>query len=154
MSKSLRTTADRFTSFPDDVAHKVVSFVSLEDVSRLSVVSRRCRQLCISMPSLNVDVSPYQTYLDSSVNDNGGDEEDYRILSWLHSAVTCNVKWLVLYLRFLFASMSHPFNVIGVSHSMCQHQFNPRVSRHMYSVFGFVSTSLNTDKQKVFPNNF
>ncbi|PON81044.1 F-box domain containing protein [Trema orientale] len=130
MSKSLRTTTDRFTSLPDDVAHKVVSSLSLEDVSRLSVVSRRCRQLCISMPSLNVDVRPYLQdatkrtrlmnyverlfslrrgvsthrlcigwFLDSSVNDKGGGEEEYRILSWLHNAVTCNVKWLVLYLR-------------------------------------------------------
>ncbi|GMN32577.1 hypothetical protein TIFTF001_049779 [Ficus carica] len=53
---------DRFSSLPSDVAHKVVSFLEMEDISRLSVVLKRCRQLCLSTPFLTTfDVIPYQT---------------------------------------------------------------------------------------------
>ncbi|GMN69297.1 hypothetical protein TIFTF001_038347 [Ficus carica] len=95
----------------------------MEDISRLSVVSKRCRQLCISTPSLSFDVIPYRTderkraqlmnyferllflrkgmdtqdchirCLESSFN---FAEEEYRVLSWLHNAVMCNFKQLVL----------------------------------------------------------
>ncbi|PON52233.1 LRR-domain containing protein [Parasponia andersonii] len=131
MSKSLKTSInDRFTRLPEHVAHEILKFLPLEDTCRLSVVSRRCRQFCISMPSLNVDVKPYlhtatkrtrlMNYverllllrrgmathrfyinwcLESSLNDDGGEEEEYRVLSWLHNAVLCEVKELELILR-------------------------------------------------------
>ncbi|PON81053.1 F-box domain containing protein [Trema orientale] len=131
MSKSLKTGLDKFTSLPEDVANdKVLARLSMEDISRLSVVSRRCRQLCISTPFLNVDVTPYlnnaakrtrlMNYvdrlfslrrgmaihrftvcwsLDQSGLNNGSEEEEYRVISWLHNALMCNVKKLVLVLR-------------------------------------------------------
>ena len=131
MSKSLKTSMDRFTSLPEDVAHQIITFLSMEDMSRLSVVSRRCRQLCISIPFLNVDVEPYQrnatkrtrlmNYVDRLLllrggmsthlfrihwnldqrnpNYGGEEEEEYRVLSWLHNAVKCKVKVLRLILR-------------------------------------------------------
>ncbi|PON81048.1 LRR domain containing protein [Trema orientale] len=37
--------------------------------------------------------------LESSLNVNGGDEEEYRILSWLHNAVVCEVKEFELVLK-------------------------------------------------------
>ena len=125
MSKSLKTSIDRFTSLPQHVAHKIITFLSLEDRSRLSVVSRTCRQLCISMPSLTVNDRPYlekttkrtqlMNYVDRLLLLRGGmvtrsfliywnidqrstEEEDYRVISWLHNAVICNVKELVLVL--------------------------------------------------------
>lgn len=121
MSKSLKTSTDRFPSLPEHVVHKILTRLSMEDISRVSVVSTICRQLCISMPSLIVNVNPYShnatkrsrlmNYVDrllllrrgmctstrsfwinwclqSSLN-NGGDceEEEYRLLSWLHNAI-------------------------------------------------------------------
>ncbi|PON52244.1 LRR-domain containing protein [Parasponia andersonii] len=130
MSKSLKTGLDKFTSLPEDVANdKVLALLSMEDISRLSVVSRRCRQLCISTPFLNVDVTPYlnnaakrtrlMNYVDrlfslrrgmaiqrftvcwclDQSGLNNGSEEEYRVISWLHNALMCNVKKLVLVLR-------------------------------------------------------
>lgn len=56
-----RIGVDRFSSLPDEVVHKdVVSFLSMEEISRLSVVWKRCRQLCISMSFLSLDVIPYR----------------------------------------------------------------------------------------------
>ncbi|PON81043.1 F-box domain containing protein [Trema orientale] len=128
MSKSLNTSIDRFTSLPEDVAYKVLVVLSMEDISRLSVVSRRCRQLCISMPSLSVDVQPclgnatkrtrLMNYVDRllllrrgiathrfhitwclhSSPIISGAEEEYRLLSWLHNAAICEVKELELIL--------------------------------------------------------
>nr|GMN30343.1 hypothetical protein TIFTF001_041443 [Ficus carica] len=123
-SKSRRAGIDRFSSLPDIVAHKVVSFLEMEDISRLSVVSKRCRQLCISAPSLSFDVIPYRTdarkraqlmnYLERLlILRKGMDtqdchirwclessfnfaEEEYRVLSWLHNALVCDFRRLDL----------------------------------------------------------
>lgn len=122
ISKSPRTSIDRFSSLPDHVAHQVLSYVSIEDISRLSLVSRRFRELCISVPYLIFDVIPYKNnavkrarlinYLDRLLFlrkgmdtqrlyirwclQNGLVDEEYRILSWLQSAVICNIELLDL----------------------------------------------------------
>ncbi|PON86881.1 F-box domain containing protein [Trema orientale] len=129
MSESLKTISiDRFTSLPEDVAHRVVTFLSMEHVSRLSVVSRRCRQLCVSSPVLEVIDVPYRTnatkrtqlmnYVDrllllrrgmsirrfiivwclETSLGINGAEEEYRVLSWLHNGFICNFKELKLLL--------------------------------------------------------
>ncbi|GMN18915.1 hypothetical protein TIFTF001_042780 [Ficus carica] len=124
MSESPMTSIDRFSGLPDDIAHKVVSYLKTEDISRLSAVSKRCRQLCISSPVLNFEVVPYQTnarkraqlmnYVERLLalrigmdtqecrirwclesSFNFADEE-YRLLSWLHHAVKCDFKRLFL----------------------------------------------------------
>ncbi|PRQ43969.1 putative F-box domain, leucine-rich repeat domain, L domain-containing protein [Rosa chinensis] len=46
---------DRFSDLPDQVAHHILSFLALPDLSRVCCVSKRCGQLCISAPSLNFD---------------------------------------------------------------------------------------------------
>ncbi|PON81046.1 F-box domain containing protein [Trema orientale] len=123
MSKPLKTSTDRFTSLPEHVAHEILKFLPLEDISRLSVVSRTCRQVCISMPSLKVNAAPYRysttkrtqlmNYVDRLLSLRRGmdsrclfidwglpsTEEEHRVLSWLHNAVVCNFKQLKLILR-------------------------------------------------------
>ncbi|PON81042.1 F-box domain containing protein [Trema orientale] len=122
MSKSRSTRIDRLSSLPEHVAHKVFSSLSMEDIFRLSSVSRRCWQLCISIPFLIFDDSRYQSSeikrtrllnnlermlvarqgMDTeSFNirwslENYGIEEERRVLSWLHTVVKCNVKQLDL----------------------------------------------------------
>ncbi|KAM5559435.1 F-box/LRR-repeat protein [Rosa sericea] len=46
---------DRFSDLPDQVAHHILSFLALPDLSRVCCVSKRCGELCISAPSLNFD---------------------------------------------------------------------------------------------------
>ena len=45
---------DIFTNFPDPIVHRILKLLPLKDLSRLSCVSRRCRELCISNPYLSV----------------------------------------------------------------------------------------------------
>ncbi|PON52236.1 F-box domain containing protein [Parasponia andersonii] len=107
---------DRFTSLPEYVAHEILKFLPLEDISRLSVVSRTWKQVCIAMPSLKLNVVPYwynttkqtqlmnygdrllllrrgmdsrRLFIDWGVPST---EEVYRVLSWLHNAVICNTS--------------------------------------------------------------
>ncbi|EXC30864.1 Putative F-box/LRR-repeat protein [Morus notabilis] len=128
LSKCHRTcnNMDKFSSLPDHIVHKITSYLSLKDISRLSVVSRRCRQVCISSPFLVFDLIPYSNnqpkrvrlinYIDRLLFLRNGkniewcyiswcmqsslvNEEEYRILSWLHNAVACNAKMLNLQLN-------------------------------------------------------
>ncbi|EXC30860.1 hypothetical protein L484_028039 [Morus notabilis] len=122
MSNSPGTSIDRFSSLPDRVAHNILSYVSMEDILRLCLVSRRFRQLCISVPCLNFDVIPYRdkkikrarlmNYLDRLLFLCKGmnirrfyirwsqrdslvlADEEYHILSSLHNAVICNFELL------------------------------------------------------------
>ncbi|GMN55848.1 hypothetical protein TIFTF001_024968 [Ficus carica] len=112
---------DRFSNLPDDVAHKIISFLALEDTSRLSVASKRCRQLCLSNSFLNFDISPYvrypiqraelMDYIDRLLFLRRGTDaqyccilgylligEEFRVLSWLNNAVALNVKYFFLVL--------------------------------------------------------
>lgn len=128
MSKSPKTDSiDRFTSLPEHVGHEILKFLSMEAISKLSVVSRRCRQLCISRPYLSVKISGHldaierttlMRYFDRLWLLRGGmsiqrlyiywclescsrktkGEEERRILSWVHNAIVCNVKDLNLFL--------------------------------------------------------
>ncbi|XP_004305661.1 PREDICTED: putative F-box/LRR-repeat protein At3g49150-like [Fragaria vesca subsp. vesca] len=49
---------DRFSDLPDHVAHHILSFLALPDLSRVCCVSKRCGELCIFAPSLNFDEFP------------------------------------------------------------------------------------------------
>ncbi|KAL5545486.1 hypothetical protein UlMin_005173 [Ulmus minor] len=121
------SSIDRFSSLPDHVAHNVLCFLSMEDISRLCVVSKRSRQLCISIPILNFDVLKYKhhttkrrqllNYLErflvlrrgmetqrcyirwSSVNKFL--DEEYRVYSWLYNALISNVELLDIYVELL-----------------------------------------------------
>ena len=112
---------DRFSNLPEDVAHRVILFLSMEDISRLSVASKQCRQLCKSTPFLNFDILPYthnatkrarlMNYIKSFLSQrkpmiNAQSccirwyhqiNKEYRILSRLLKAVMANVKNLDLH---------------------------------------------------------
>ncbi|KAB2630319.1 F-box/LRR-repeat protein [Pyrus ussuriensis x Pyrus communis] len=46
---------DRFSSLTEGVAHHILSFVTITDLARFSCVSKRCRELSLSTPSLGFD---------------------------------------------------------------------------------------------------
>ncbi|KAM5574898.1 putative F-box protein [Rosa sericea] len=48
---------DRFSDLPDEIAHLILSFLTLRDLTRVSCVSKRCIKLYLSLPSLNFDTS-------------------------------------------------------------------------------------------------
>ena len=116
---------DRFSSLPDHIAHHILSFLSMEDISRLCIVSKTCRELCISIPVLTFDALPYRdnarkrnqlmNYLDlfllqrkwmdtthCYINwtvQNNVFQEDYRVISLLHNEVMCKVPLLHVMLK-------------------------------------------------------
>ncbi|GMN30347.1 hypothetical protein TIFTF001_041446 [Ficus carica] len=103
-SKSRRGSIDRFSSLPDDVAVKVVSFLEMQDISRLSVVSKRyahkrarltdyLKRLLILRTGMHTQESRIRWCLESSFN---FAEEEHRVLSLLHYAVKFNLKQLVI----------------------------------------------------------
>ena len=120
---------DRFSNLPEDVAHRVILFLSMEDISRLSVASKQCRQLCLSTPFLNFDMLPYthnatkrarlMNYIEGFLSQrkpmiNAQSccirwyhqiNKEYRVVSRLLKAVMANVKKLDLHVR--IASGSH-----------------------------------------------
>ncbi|GMN58964.1 hypothetical protein TIFTF001_028052 [Ficus carica] len=77
---------DIFSNLPDDVAHVILSSLSMEDTSRLRVVSKRCRQLCLSTPFLNFDIPPYMRY----------PAQRAALMDYIERAVSLKVKYLVI----------------------------------------------------------
>ncbi|KAL5545487.1 hypothetical protein UlMin_005174 [Ulmus minor] len=120
LSKFPESIIDRFSSLPDHVAHNVLNFLSMEDISRLCVVSKRFRELCISIPILNFDVLKYKNrttkrrqllnYLERFLvlrrgmetqrcyirwsSSNKFLDEEYRVYTWLYNALISNVELL------------------------------------------------------------
>ncbi|XP_059630180.1 putative F-box/FBD/LRR-repeat protein At4g03220 [Cornus florida] len=54
-----RETFDRFSNIPDDVVHEILCFLPIKDIARSSLVSKRFRQLCLSVPDLFLDLIPH-----------------------------------------------------------------------------------------------
>lgn len=52
---------DRFSNLPDEVAHRILSFLTFEDLARVGTVSKRCRKFYVSAPSVNFEVSQART---------------------------------------------------------------------------------------------
>ncbi|XP_059630181.1 uncharacterized protein LOC132273179 [Cornus florida] len=50
-------TCDRFSSLSDEVAHEILSFLTIEEIARISVVSKRFRRLSLSAPYLFLNFS-------------------------------------------------------------------------------------------------
>jgi hypothetical protein len=46
---------DRFSDLPDEVVYDVLCLLKMRDHARLMVVSKRCRELCISNPNLDLN---------------------------------------------------------------------------------------------------
>ena len=52
---------DIFSNLPNHIVHRILFFLQLVDLSRLSCVSRRCKELCISNPCLALTNVIYDT---------------------------------------------------------------------------------------------
>ena len=50
---------DRFSSLPPEVAHHILSFLPIADVTRVGSLSKSCRGLYLSNPTLNFTELPY-----------------------------------------------------------------------------------------------
>ncbi|KAM5559441.1 F-box/LRR-repeat protein [Rosa sericea] len=49
-------TLERFSDLPDQVAHHILSFLTIRDLTRFGSTSKKCRELYLSAPSLNFKV--------------------------------------------------------------------------------------------------
>lgn len=49
---------DRFSGLPDEVVHRILSPLPYSDVIRVGTLSKRCRQVCSSIPTLNFSQFP------------------------------------------------------------------------------------------------
>lgn len=54
---------DRFSGLPDGVAYRILSFLTIKDVTCFSIVSKRCRKLYLSTPSLDFEFRTTRTPL-------------------------------------------------------------------------------------------
>ncbi|BFG38600.1 hypothetical protein Pyn_02696 [Prunus yedoensis var. nudiflora] len=52
---------DRFSNLPLEVAHHILSFLDIEELTRFSCGSKGCRELSLSAPSLNFCFSSVDT---------------------------------------------------------------------------------------------
>jgi hypothetical protein len=52
--------SDRINNLPIHIAHHILSFLMMEDIARLSIVSKWWQELCISIPSLTLHGTPYK----------------------------------------------------------------------------------------------
>ncbi|GMN64319.1 hypothetical protein TIFTF001_033376 [Ficus carica] len=115
-------SADRFSGLPDNLAYHIFSFLKLKDITRLSLVSKRFKRLCMSTPFLAFDDTncrfdeakraQMMNYIDRFLFLRKGTHihrlyirwylrkgtigDEYRVVSWLHNAVLCNVKHIML----------------------------------------------------------
>ncbi|CAL2273054.1 unnamed protein product [Prunus armeniaca] len=124
---------DRFSNLPLEVAHHILSFLDIEELTRFSCGSKGCRELSLSAPSLNfcfssVDTSTcelrvnllntldrflfhrrdnkiqsFYLFWDGHYIEEGNykvcylcSNENFRITTWIHNAVRCNVEVLCL----------------------------------------------------------
>ncbi|XP_059427982.1 F-box/FBD/LRR-repeat protein At5g56420-like [Corylus avellana] len=113
--------SDKISNLPTHIAHHILSFLMMEDIARLSMVSKWWQELCRSISSLTVDGMRYRgkdyklirfkNFLERLMFRRNGMKmvqfcvrwtflkwhlDEYRFLTWLHDAVRCNVE--VLYL--------------------------------------------------------
>jgi hypothetical protein len=128
----------RYSDLPDEMVHHILSFLQMRDLSRLSVVSRRCRELCISNPDLdlsNIDLinsdessrSRFYSFVDRLISlrcmrqvktqtfrlrwsfvGGGGGGDEYRVATWLQHAVNIGVARVKLELVF---DLGKPFDL-------------------------------------------
>ncbi|KAL6273424.1 hypothetical protein ACE6H2_024116 [Prunus campanulata] len=51
---------DRISNLSDEVVHRILSFLVIKDLTRFGCVSKRSRELYLSAPSLDFDISPFE----------------------------------------------------------------------------------------------
>ncbi|KAM1037236.1 hypothetical protein ACFX13_032806 [Malus domestica] len=110
---------DRLSNLPDEVAHQMLSFLNFKELIRVGSVSKRCRELFLSTPSLVIcspDSGNKQKHLnlldsfdrfllhrgDSKIQrlsiswciSSGLANKIFRMITWIHIAARCNVEVL------------------------------------------------------------
>jgi hypothetical protein len=59
--ESFEDNSDRISNLPNHITHHILSFLTMEDIARLSIVSKWWQELCIiSIPSLTLDGTRYK----------------------------------------------------------------------------------------------
>lgn len=48
-------TLDRFRNLPHKIAHQILLFISMGELARFRLVSKRCKRLCFTIPHLTFD---------------------------------------------------------------------------------------------------
>ncbi|VVA22010.1 PREDICTED: F-box/LRR-repeat [Prunus dulcis] len=92
---------DRFSNLPDEVAHRILSFLSLKDLTRVGAVSKRCRQFHLSVPVIfSINWSCFGSKPASKFSD-----DRFRVITWIVNAVRCNVEVLDLRLACDFLAL-------------------------------------------------
>jgi len=132
---SVVENSDKISDLPVHIAHHMLSFLSMEDIARLSTVSKWWQELCLSIPSLTLNGMQYiaegvkliyfKNFVDRLMLRRNGMKmvqfcihwafldyhyEEYRFLTWLHDAVRCKVE--VLYLELCIRSFRMPLCVV------------------------------------------
>ncbi|CAK7342396.1 unnamed protein product [Dovyalis caffra] len=120
-NKSQFCDKDRISNLPVHVAHHILSFLTMEELARMCLTSKKHRELCISIPFLTINGIPYRSsakraqfinFIDRFLSlrngmetrqvticwsfKNGNSDDEYRVLTWLNHAIGCNVKLLEL----------------------------------------------------------
>ncbi|ONI04254.1 hypothetical protein PRUPE_6G311700 [Prunus persica] len=106
---------ERLSHLPDHIAHRIVSFLSMHDLARLSYVSKCCRELCLSSPFLNfskddcveaADACGRKQRLLNSLESSSSSSSPcvcpdvyVRVISWVDKAVRCYLEELKLNLH-------------------------------------------------------
>ncbi|KAM1489031.1 hypothetical protein TB2_031610 [Malus domestica] len=110
---------DRLSNLPDEVAHQMLSFLNFKELIRVGSVSKRCRELFLSTPSLVIcspDSGNKQKHLnlldsfdrfllhrgDSKIQrlsiswciSSGLANKIFCMITWIHIAARCNVEVL------------------------------------------------------------
>ncbi|XP_048432642.1 putative F-box/LRR-repeat protein At3g28410 [Pyrus x bretschneideri] len=60
-SANLNVTLDRFSALPREVAHHVLSFLPISDITRVGMLSQECRAFYLSTPTLNFTEFPSES---------------------------------------------------------------------------------------------
>ncbi|TQE00188.1 hypothetical protein C1H46_014200 [Malus baccata] len=144
-----KSMTDRISDLPDGVAHHILSFLAITDLTRFGCVSKRCKQLYLSTPSLDIDVfsdahmvscfkqllssldrflwmhrgvnkiQRFRIYWDDFRHDDflGLDfleDATFRLMTWIHNAVTCNVEVLEVDIRMMIGRERRPLFPLSV----------------------------------------
>ncbi|KAH0994960.1 hypothetical protein GBA52_018824 [Prunus armeniaca] len=96
-----RKKDDRLSNLPDHIAHRILSFLTTYDLARLSCVSKCCRGFCESTPILNFSRDDGMAAADTCGRHQRNQRSSsscicrdvyFRVMSWVHKAVKCNVE--------------------------------------------------------------
>ncbi|TQE06093.1 hypothetical protein C1H46_008289 [Malus baccata] len=50
---------NKFSDLPEEVVHRIISFLNFKDLTRVGVVSKRCRQFSLSVPTVNIGIDEW-----------------------------------------------------------------------------------------------